>query len=121
MQPRDHNIAEHLLIQLLMVDHASADIGQIVRTLRVAGYVVQVNQAERMKQIHDFVDYRPLDLILVRHGPGLPTIAEVVATVKAAGQDIPIIALIDDSAPARPVDLVRAGAVDCCDCARPST
>ncbi len=105
-------MSEHPLINLLIVDHLQPAIEPIVQTLRVAGYLVQANYSEQTKEIRNLIDYRPLDLILVRQGAGLPTIAEVDVLIKAAAQDIPIIAIMDNAAQQRPAELLRAGATN---------
>jgi diguanylate cyclase (GGDEF)-like protein/PAS domain S-box-containing protein len=115
MKGSDNSVSEHPpinLINLLIVDHSVSAIEHIVQTLRIAGYMVQANYSERAKEIRNLIDYRPLDLILVRQGAGLPTITEVDVMVKAAAQDIPIIAIVDDTAQQRPAELLRAGATD---------
>jgi len=105
-------VSEHPLLNLLLVDRSQADIEFIVQTLRAAGYLVQANHSAWIKEIRNLIDYRPLDMILVRQGADLPTIAEIRALLSASSQDIPIIAIADDLTRQRPVELLRAGASD---------
>lgn len=103
-------MSEHPLLNLLIVDRSQPDIEFIVQTLRASGYLVQANYSAWIKEIRNLIDYRPLDMILVRQGADLPTIAEIYALLEASGQDVPIIAIADDLDRQRPVDLLRAGA-----------
>ena len=107
-----NNVSEHPLLNLLIVDRSKPDIEFIVQTLRAAGYLIQANHSAWIKEIRNLIDYRPLDLILVRQGADLPTIAEIRALLSASSQDIPIIAIADDLSRQRPVELLRAGASD---------
>ncbi len=103
-------MSEHPLLNLLIVDRSQPDIEFIVQTLRASGYLVQANYSAWIKEIRNLIDYRPLDMILVRQGADLPTIAEIHALLEASAQDVPIIAIADDLGQQRPVDLLRAGA-----------
>ncbi|MFO1433574.1 MAG: EAL domain-containing protein [Candidatus Competibacteraceae bacterium] len=103
-------MSEHPLLNLLIVDRSQPDIEFIVQTLRASGYLIQANYSAWIKEIRNLIDYRPLDMILVRQGADLPTIAEIHALLEASAQDVPVIAIADDLNRHRPVELLRAGA-----------
>ena len=112
-------MSEHPLLNLLIVDRSQPDIELIVQTLRASGYLVQANHSAWIKEIRNLIDYRPLDMILVRQGADLPTVAEIHALFEASVQDVPIIAIADDLSRQRPVELLRAGASDVFDLREP--
>ena len=93
---KGNSVSEHPLLNLLIVDRSQPDIELIVQTLRAAGYLVQANHSAWIKEIRNLIDYRPLDMILVRQGADLPTIAEIRALLEASAQDVPVIAIADD-------------------------
>jgi len=107
---KGNSVSEHPLLNLLIVDRSQPDIELIVQTLRASGYLVQANHSAWIKEIRNLIDYRPLDMILVRQGADLPTIAEIHALLEASAQDVPVIAIADDLARQPPVELLRAGA-----------
>jgi PAS domain S-box-containing protein/diguanylate cyclase (GGDEF)-like protein len=90
-------VSEPPLINLLVLDRSRPDVDHIVKTLGGEGYRLDLIQTDQAEEARGAIDYRPLDLILLRLGEeGLPSIAEVRLMVAEAGQDIPIIAVADD-------------------------
>lgn len=104
------SVSEHPPISVLIVDPSPSVSEQIADILRTAGYEVEALHAAQMEDIRNFIEYRPLDLIMVRPGEGPPTIAEISEQVKAADQDIPILAVEEPTTQQRPVEWLRAGA-----------
>ena len=100
------------VINLLIVDHSRSDIDHIVQTLRGDGYQIELLETDQTETARNAIDYQPLDLILLRLGENLPTIAETRLMVAEARQDIPIIAAVDDEGRAhyRPARLLEEGA-----------
>ncbi|MDS4042114.1 MAG: EAL domain-containing protein [Candidatus Competibacter sp.] len=84
------------LINLLILDRSRSDIDHIVKTLDGEGYQLDLIQTDQAEEARGAIDYRPLDVILLRLGEGLPTIAEARLMVVESKQDIPIIAVVDD-------------------------
>lgn len=103
-------VSEPSLINLLVVDRSLSDIDHIVQILRASGYVVQEMHSDQEAEIHNCIQYKPVDLIMVREGENLPKLQEVHAQVIASGQDIPILAIMDEQLQQKPVKLLRAGA-----------
>jgi PAS domain S-box-containing protein/diguanylate cyclase (GGDEF)-like protein len=89
-------VSEPSVINLLIVDRSRSDIDHIVKTLRDEGYQLHLIATDQVEEVRSAIDYRPLDLILLRLGEELPTIAEVRLMVVEAKQDIPIITVVDD-------------------------
>lgn len=102
------------VINLLIVDRSIPDIEHIAKTLRNDGYQLDLIQTEQADEARNAIDYNILDLILLRLADDLPTIAEVRLMVAEAGQDIPIIVVVDDDYRQRhkPAGLLEQGADD---------
>jgi len=100
------------VINLLVVDRSRSDIDHIVQTLRGDGYQVELTETDQTEVTRSAIDYQLLELILLRVGENLPTLAEVRLMVVEARQDIPIIAVVDDENRAhyRPARLLEEGA-----------
>lgn len=100
------------VINLLIVDRSRSDIDHIVRTLGSDGYQIELIETDQPETARNTIDYQPLDLILLRLGENLPTIAETRLMVAEARQDIPIIAAVDDESRTqyRPARLLGEGA-----------
>jgi len=100
------------VINLLAVDRSRSDIDHIVQTLRGDGYQVELTETDQTEVTRSAIDYQLLELILLRVGENLPTLAEVRLMVVEARQDIPIIAVVDDENRAhyRPARLLEEGA-----------
>jgi diguanylate cyclase (GGDEF)-like protein/PAS domain S-box-containing protein len=100
------------VINLLVLDRSRSDIDHIVKTLRGDGYQIELLDTDQTETARNAIDYQPLDLILLRLGENLPTLAEVRLMVIEAQQDIPIIVVIDDESRARlrPARLLEEGA-----------
>jgi diguanylate cyclase (GGDEF)-like protein/PAS domain S-box-containing protein len=103
-------VSKHPHINLLIVGWSQSDFNKIVQTLREAGYTVQEMSAEREQEVHNYIEYKPIDLIIVHPGEGLPTVAQVHERVISVSQDIPVIVALDDKARQRTVEFLRAGA-----------
>ncbi|NJN48249.1 MAG: diguanylate cyclase, partial [Candidatus Competibacteraceae bacterium] len=103
-------MAEHSLITLLIVDDSTTDSGFIGQTLREKGYEVEELRSTDKKEILNFVEYKPINLIMVREGKGVPTITQVRKRVNVAAKIIPIVAIIDDAAQQVPISVLREGA-----------
>jgi diguanylate cyclase (GGDEF)-like protein/PAS domain S-box-containing protein len=103
-------VSEQSLINLLVVDHERDNVDHIVQTLQTAGHVVQVYHATQEEEIRNYIDYKPLDLIMVRLGEDLPTAPQVHTWVTQAANDIPLIALLDDEKHQNPAEILRNGA-----------
>jgi len=84
------------VINLLIVDRSRSDIDHIAQTLRGDGYQIELIDTDQTETARNAIDYQPLELILLRVGGSLPTIAEMRLMVAEARQDIPIIAVVDD-------------------------
>ncbi len=84
------------VINLLIVDRSRSDIDHIAQTLRGDGYQIELIDTDQTETARNAIDYQPLELILLRVGESLPTIAEMRLMVAEARQDIPIIAVVDD-------------------------
>ncbi len=84
------------VINLLIVDRSIPDIEHIAKTLRGDGYQLDLIQTDQADEARNAIDYHLLDLIMLRPADDLPTIAEVRLMVAEAGQDIPIIVVVDD-------------------------
>lgn len=106
-------MSEIPFIDLLIVDHPSPDIPRVVETLQAAGYSVQELRSDQDAEISDFIHYKPIDLIMVRLAEDLPKIPDIRAHVTAADQDIPILAMLEDTAQQQQVEALRAGADNC--------
>ena len=87
---------ESPVVNLLIVDRSRPDIEHIIKTLEGDGYQLELTQASDVETVRSTIDYQPLDLLLLRLGEDLPTVAEVRLMIVEARQDIPIIAVIDD-------------------------
>ena len=87
---------ESPIVNLLIVDRSRPDIEHIIKTLEGDGYQLELTQASDVETVRSTIDYQPLDLLLLRLGEDLPTVAEVRLMIVEARQDIPIIAVIDD-------------------------
>ncbi len=87
---------ESPVVNLLIVDRSRPDIEHITKTLESDGYQLELTQASDVEAVRSAIDYQPLDLLLLRLGEYLPTVAEVRLMIVEARQDIPIIAVIDD-------------------------
>ena len=100
------------VINLLVVDRSRPDIDHIVQTLRGDGYQIELIETDQTEPARNAIDYQPLELILLRVGENLPTLAEMRLMVAEARQDIPIIAVVDDESRAhyRPARLLQEGA-----------
>lgn len=100
------------VINLLVVDRSRSDIDHIVQTLRGDGYQIELIETDQTEPARNAIDYQPLELILLRVGENLPTLAEMRLMVAEAQQDIPIIAVVDDESRAhyRPARLLQEGA-----------
>ncbi|TVR58275.1 MAG: EAL domain-containing protein [Candidatus Competibacteraceae bacterium] len=84
------------VINLLIVDRSRSDIDHITQTLRGDDYQLELIHTDQIEETRGAIDYQPLDLILLRLGDDLPTIAEIRLMVAEAKQDIPLIAVVDD-------------------------
>ncbi|MFO7640692.1 MAG: hypothetical protein R6X17_05345, partial [Candidatus Competibacteraceae bacterium] len=84
------------VINLLVVDRSRSDIDHITQTLRGDGYQLELIHTDQVEDARGVIDYQPLDMVLLRLGEELPTIAEVRLMVAEAKQDIPLIAVVDD-------------------------
>ncbi|MBL8260084.1 MAG: EAL domain-containing protein [Candidatus Competibacteraceae bacterium] len=82
-------------INLLIVDRSRSDIDRVVKTLQDDNYRIELIEADAVDQARNAIDYRLLDLILLRLDETLPAIAEMRLMVAEAHQDIPIIAMVD--------------------------
>ncbi len=89
-------MSESSTINLLIADGSSSNVEHILKTLGGDNYKVESTQTDQVKEIHDAVNYQPLDIILLRLGEGLPGLAEVRSMVVESGEDIPIIVILDD-------------------------
>lgn len=89
-------MADPAVINLLVIDRSRSDIDHIVKTLQGEGFQLDLIQTDQADEANSAIDYRPLDLILLRLIENLPTIAEVRLMVAEAKQDIPVIAVVDD-------------------------
>ena len=100
------------VINLLIIDRSRSDIDHIVRTLGGDGYQIELIETDQTETARNAIDYQPLDLILLRLGENLPTLAEIRLMVTEARQDIPIVAAVDDEGRAqyRPARLLEEGA-----------
>ncbi|MBS1248098.1 MAG: putative diguanylate phosphodiesterase [Proteobacteria bacterium] len=100
------------VINLLIIDRSRSDIDHIVRTLGGDGYQIELIETDQTETARNAIDYQPLDLILLRLGENLPTLAEIRLMVAEARQDIPIVAAVDDEGRAqyRPARLLEEGA-----------
>ena len=100
------------VINLLIIDRSRSDIDHIVRTLGGDGYQIELIETDQTETARNAIDYQPLDLILLRLGETLPTLAEIRLMVAEARQDIPIVAAVDDEGRAqyRPARLLEEGA-----------
>jgi diguanylate cyclase (GGDEF)-like protein/PAS domain S-box-containing protein len=103
-------VAEHSLITLLLVDNATSDNGSILQTLRDKGYEVEELRSTDKKEIQNFIEYKPINLIMLRQGKGVPTITQIRKRVERADKIIPIIALIDGEGTQIPIALLAEGA-----------
>ncbi len=103
-------MSEYNLINLLVIDQSPATSEPITQTLRTAGYLVQQFYAAQEKEIHNIIDYKPLDLIIMRPSQNLPPLSAIREWVEASYQDIPIIAIVDNFAQQKPLELLRTGA-----------
>jgi diguanylate cyclase (GGDEF)-like protein/PAS domain S-box-containing protein len=103
-------VSEQSLVNLLVIDHQPDNVDHIVQTLQTAGYVVQVYHATQEEEIRNYIDYKPLDIIMAHLGENLPTVAQVHGWVTQAANDIPIIALMDEEKSQNPAELLRNGA-----------
>jgi diguanylate cyclase (GGDEF)-like protein/PAS domain S-box-containing protein len=98
-------------INLLIVDRSPSDAAErILEVLRSAGFTVQELLAEREAEIHDSIQYKPIDLIMVRQGESLPKIAEIRALADASAEEITILAIVENAVQQSVVDSLRAGA-----------
>ena len=84
------------VINLLVVDRSRSDIDHITQTLRGDGYQLELIHTDQVEDARGAIDYQPLDMVLLRLGEELPTIAEIRLMVAEAKQDIPLIAVVDD-------------------------
>ena len=100
------------VINLLIVDRSRSDIDHIVKTLRGDSYQIELLDTDQTEEVRSAIDYRPLELILLRLAENLPTIAETRLMVAEARQDIPIIAVLDEESRLqyRPARLLEEGA-----------
>ena len=100
------------VINLLIIDRSRSDIDHIVRTLGGDGYQIELIETDQTETARNAIDYQPLDLILLRLGENLPTLAEIRLMVAEARQDIPIVAAVDDEGRTqyRPARLLEEGA-----------
>ncbi len=89
-------MSESSVINLLIVDRSRSDIDHIAKTLRGDGYQIEPTDTDQIEAARSAIDYQPLDLILLRLGEELPTIAELRLMVAESRQDIPIIVVVDD-------------------------
>ena len=89
-------MSEPSVINLLVVDRSRSDIDHISQTLRGDGYQLEIIHTDQVEEARGVIDYQPLDLVLLRLGEDLPTIAEIRLMVAEAKQDIPIVAVVDD-------------------------
>ena len=112
-------MSEHLSINLLIVDRSASDIECIVQALRDAGYLAQPLRADKETDIHDIIQYKPLDMIMARQGEDLPSIETLRDQVSSSNHDIPILALVDEHMPLPSVELLRAGADNLCNVNEP--
>jgi diguanylate cyclase (GGDEF)-like protein/PAS domain S-box-containing protein len=103
-------VSEHNLINLLVINQSSTTSEPIIQTLRTAGYLVQQSCAANEKEIRNVIDYKPLDLIILRPSQNLPPLSAIREWVKASYQDVPIIVVVDNFAQQNPLELLRAGA-----------
>lgn len=103
-------MSEQSLINLLVVDHQLANVEHIAQALQTADHMVQVYHASQEEEIRNFIDYKPLDIIIVCLDKDLPTVHQVRGWVIQAANDIPIIALLDHETNQSPVELLRNGA-----------
>lgn len=103
-------MAESSILNLLIVDRSLSDIEQIAQALRSSGFIVQLLHSGEEGEIHDFIQYKAVDLILVRSSPGLPSVATVRAQVEETGKDIPIVAIVDAQMTTKPIALLQGGA-----------
>ena len=105
-------MSDPTVINLLVVDRSRSDIDHIVKTLRGDGYQLELIHSDQSDETRGAIDYQPLDLILLRLADDLPTLAQVRLMVGESGQDIPIIAVVDDNQQQRhkPARLLEEGA-----------
>ncbi len=105
-------MSDPAVINLLIVDRSRSDIDHITQTLRGDGYQLELIHTDQVEEARGAIDYQPLDLILLRLGDDLPTIAEIRLMVAEAKQDIPLIAVVDDDYRQRhkPARLLEEGA-----------
>ncbi len=100
------------VINLLIIDRSRSDIDHIAQTLRGDGYQIELLNTDQTETARNAIEYQPMDMILLRVAENLPTLADVRLMVTEAGQDIPIIAVMDDASRVhyRPARLLGEGA-----------
>lgn len=101
-------------IDLLIVDNTPATLDTVAEILRNAGFVLEALSAHQDSEVQDYIKYRPLDMIMLRPQPGLPTVATVRNYLKAAGLNIPLLTLLTEHDPALWLAQLRAGADNVC-------
>lgn len=103
-------MSEQSLVNLLVVGHEPDNADHIVQTLQTAGYRVQVYHAKQEEELRNFIDYKPLDIIMVGLGEDLPAVSQIRAWVTQTTNDISIVTLLDDETNQSAVELIRDGA-----------
>jgi len=105
-------VSDPSVINLLILDRSRSDIEHVAKTLRGDGYQLELTDTDQIEQARNAIDYQPLDLIMLRPGEDLPTIAEVRLMVAESDQDIPIVVVVDDEyrQQRKPARLLEEGA-----------
>ncbi|MCP5425983.1 MAG: EAL domain-containing protein [Gammaproteobacteria bacterium] len=82
--------------------------------LRDAGYELQEELSSTQEsELNDHIEYKPVSLIVVGQGEGLPSIATLRQQLETAEKAIPILAIVDNLVGPAPVAALQAGADNC--------
>lgn len=108
-------MSEQSTINLLAIDAEPGNVEHIAQPLKSGGFKVNAAHATQEDDIRNAINYKPLDLIILRPSEGLPTLAQIRAWITAADHAIAIIAMTDAASSQRPAELMQAGADNVCD------
>lgn len=108
-------MSEQSSINLLAVDADPTQVEHIAQTLKTAGYKAHASRSTQEGEIRNFIDYKPLDLIILHPSESLPTLGDIRAWITDADHDIPIIVITSNESAQRPAELMGAGADNVCD------
>ncbi len=99
-------------INLLIVDRSLSNIKRITQILNSTGYLVETLHADSADNTENIIQYKPLDLVMVRMDENLPSIVTIRTQITKSSEDIPLVAIMDAKTTQKPVDALRAGAED---------